>query len=78
MSYPVTGADVAGLLDALGKGGGDSIRWGQRESGSRHLDEVEALRRELAEVTQERDHAIEEADRAWESLCRKCREKRNP
>ncbi len=78
MSQPITGGDVADILTSLGRSdAAATVRWGDVDPGVRHLSEVDALRLEVAELRAELQHATEDADRAWDSMCKRCRGKRH-
>ncbi len=78
MSYPITQNDVADLLSALGRtDAATNVRWSDRDPDRRHLDEPTALHQEVDDLRAELAHAIEDADLAWASLCKRCRAKRS-
>jgi hypothetical protein len=77
MSYPITTNDVADLLEFVGRPrAAETVRWSDRNPDRRHLDEMTALRQELEETRADLQHAVEDADAAWNSLCKRCRAKR--
>ena len=70
----VTHADVAGLLDALGRHrAADVVRWSQAHLTGPAATDVETMAADLAAVTEQYAHAESEVERLRAAMCDHCR-----